>query len=66
MALSARRHFLHAAWLVFRHPVSGEMIDLRAPLPEDLHKALVVAAGRDVPLADVNPLDFFGFFNVDT
>jgi 23S rRNA pseudouridine1911/1915/1917 synthase len=64
--LPPRRHFLHAAWLVFRHPVSGEMIDLRAPLPEDLHRALVVAAGRDVPLADVNPLDFFGFFNVDT
>ena len=67
--LPPRRHFLHAAWLVFRHPVSGETIDLRAPLPEDLHKALVVAAGRDVPgvsLADVNPLDFFGFFNVDT
>ena len=64
--LPPRRHFLHAAWLVFRHPVTGETIDLRAPLPEDLHNAIVVAAGRDVPLADVNPLDFFGFFNVDT
>lgn len=63
--LPPRRHFLHAAWLVFRHPVSNETIDLRAPLPEDLHHALVVAAGRDVPLADVNPLDFFGFYNVD-
>lgn len=64
--LPPRRHFLHAAWLVFRHPVSGETIDLRAPLPEELHRALVVAAGPDVPLADVNPLDFFGFYDVDS
>ncbi len=64
--LPPRRHFLHAAWLVFKHPVSGETIDLRAPLPEELHRALVVAAGPDVPLADVNPLDFFGFYNVDS
>jgi 23S rRNA pseudouridine1911/1915/1917 synthase len=63
--LPPRRHFLHAAWLVFRHPVTGEAIDLRAPLPEDLHRALVAAAGSDVPLGDVNPLEFFGFFNVD-
>ena len=64
--LPPRRHFLHAAWLVFRHPVSGETIDLRAPLPEELHRAIVVAAGPDVPLADVNPLDFFGFYDVDS
>jgi 23S rRNA pseudouridine1911/1915/1917 synthase len=69
MNLPPRRHFLHAAWLVFRHPVSGETIDLRAPLPEDLHRALVVAAGPDVPAVarpDVNPLEFFGFYNVDS
>jgi 23S rRNA pseudouridine1911/1915/1917 synthase len=64
--LPPRRHFLHAAWLVFRHPVSGRTIDLRAPLPEDLHNALVVAAGPDVPLGNVNPLDFFGFYDVDS
>jgi len=64
--LPPRRHFLHAAWLVFRHPVSGQTIDLRAPLPEDLHKALVAAAGPDVPITDVNPLEFFGFYSVDT
>jgi 23S rRNA pseudouridine1911/1915/1917 synthase len=65
MGLSARRHFLHAAWLVFRHPVTGETIDLRSPLPEDLHRALVVAAGPDVPIADTNPLDFFGFYHLE-
>ena len=48
VGLPPRRHFLHAAWLVFRHPVSGETIDLRSPLPEELHRALVAAAGPDV------------------
>jgi 23S rRNA pseudouridine1911/1915/1917 synthase len=69
MGLPLRRHFLHAAWLIFRHPVTGETIDLRSPLPEELHRALVVAAGPDVSIADTavsNPLDFFGFYRVDT
>jgi 23S rRNA pseudouridine1911/1915/1917 synthase len=64
--LPPRRHFLHAAWLIFRHPVTGALVDLRAPLPEELHHAIVAAAGPDVPLADTNPLDFFGFFDVDS
>jgi 23S rRNA pseudouridine1911/1915/1917 synthase len=66
MELPLRRHFLHAAWLIFRHPVTGETIDLRSPLPEELHRALVVAAGPDVSIADTNPLEFFGFYRVDT
>jgi len=65
MGLPLRRHFLHAAWLIFRHPVTGETIDLRSPLPEELHHALVLAAGPDVPIADTNPLQFFGFYRVD-
>jgi 23S rRNA pseudouridine1911/1915/1917 synthase len=63
--LPPRRHFLHAAWLIFRHPVTGEPVDLRSPLPEELHRALAAAAGPDVPLAHINPLDFFGFYRVD-
>ena len=35
-----RRHFLHAASLRFRHPYSGEDMDLNAPLPEDLSSFL--------------------------
>jgi 23S rRNA pseudouridine1911/1915/1917 synthase len=69
MGLPLRRHFLHAAWLIFRHPVTGETVDLRSPLPEELHRALVVAAGPDVSIAETavpNPLDFFGFYRVDT
>ncbi|MGE5098708.1 MAG: RluA family pseudouridine synthase [Deltaproteobacteria bacterium] len=66
MGLPLRRHFLHAAWLIFRHPVTGETIDLRSPLPEELHQALVVVAGPDVSIADTNPLEFFDFYRVDT
>jgi 23S rRNA pseudouridine1911/1915/1917 synthase len=65
MGLPLRRHFLHAAWLIFRHPVTGETIDLRSPLPEELHRALVLVAGPDVSIADTNPLEFFDFYRVD-
>jgi 23S rRNA pseudouridine1911/1915/1917 synthase len=65
VGLPPRRHFLHAAWLVFRHPISGDTIDLRSPLPGELHRALVAAAGPDVEIADTNPLEFFGFYDVD-
>ena len=34
------RHFLHAAYLEFEHPASGERVELRAPLPNDLQAAL--------------------------
>jgi 23S rRNA pseudouridine1911/1915/1917 synthase len=64
MGLPPRRHFLHAAWLVFRHPISGELVDLRSPLPAELHRAVVAAAGPDVEIGDTNPLEFFGFYNV--
>ena len=65
IALPPRRHFLHAAWLVFRHPVTGEEMDLRSPLPEDLRRAVVAAAGPHVELGDNDPLDYFGFFRTD-
>ena len=66
VGLPPRHHFLHAAWLIFRHPVSGITIDLRAPLPVELHRALTAAAGRDVSLVDIDPLDHFGFYRVDS
>jgi 23S rRNA pseudouridine1911/1915/1917 synthase len=40
------RQFLHAARLAFEHPVSGETLDLLAPLPEDLVRALRQASGE--------------------
>jgi 23S rRNA pseudouridine1911/1915/1917 synthase len=35
-----QRQFLHAARLGFEHPVTGEPIDVRSPLPRDLAAAL--------------------------
>src|SRR5215213_3999272 len=47
----ARRHglsrqFLHARRLAFEHPETGAPLDLRAPLPEDLVRALRQASGE--------------------
>jgi 23S rRNA pseudouridine1911/1915/1917 synthase len=65
VGLPPRRHFLHAAWLIFRHPVSGETVDLRSPLPEELRGALAAVAGSNLSAADPDPLDSFGFYRVD-
>jgi 23S rRNA pseudouridine1911/1915/1917 synthase len=60
--LPPRRHFLHAAWLRFRHPVTGRVIDVRSPLPDDLRSGLARVA-RDESLRDhPDPLDVFGFY----
>jgi 23S rRNA pseudouridine1911/1915/1917 synthase len=40
------RQFLHAARLAFPHPVTGEEVDVRSELPEDLREALRRAAGE--------------------
>ena len=40
------RQFLHAARLAFDHPETGAAMDLRAPLPEDLVRALRQASGE--------------------
>jgi 23S rRNA pseudouridine1911/1915/1917 synthase len=37
------RQFLHAARLAFEHPVTGEAVDVRSPLPDDLVAALAQA-----------------------
>ena len=65
--LPPRRHFLHAAWLLFRHPVSGKDIDIRSPLPGDLRRALAAIAPRpsdDEHAGDLDPLEHFGFYRV--
>lgn len=65
VALPPRRHFLHAAWLRFRHPVTGVELDLRSPLPDDLRPALARIARDDSLLAHPDPLDAFGFYRPD-
>ena len=45
------RQFLHASRLAFAHPITGEPLELRSPLPADLQAALERA--RDGALAGV-------------
>jgi 23S rRNA pseudouridine1911/1915/1917 synthase len=56
------RQALHAAWLAFRHPVSGVPLELRSEWPADLAPALALAAGPDV-VARPDPLAYLLFFN---
>jgi 23S rRNA pseudouridine1911/1915/1917 synthase len=62
--LPPKRHFLHAAWLRFRHPTTGEFVELRSPLPEELVRALaaVASAGAGDWGGDHDPLEYLGFF----
>jgi 23S rRNA pseudouridine1911/1915/1917 synthase len=41
--LGLTRQFLHAARLAFDHPLTGERVDVRSPLPADLRDALARA-----------------------
>ena len=60
--LPPKRHFLHAAWLMFRHPVSGKEIEVRSPLPPDLRTALIHIADGSIPADAADPLEFLGFY----
>lgn len=60
--LPPRRHFLHAAWLIFRHPASGKDIEVRSPLPEDLRTALIHIADGTIPSDATDPLADLGFY----
>ena len=60
--LPPKRHFLHAAWLAFDHPVTGKPLDFRSPLPEDLRRALATIAGEHAPPAGVDPLVALRFY----
>jgi 23S rRNA pseudouridine1911/1915/1917 synthase len=62
VGLPPKRHFLHAAWLRFAHPISGEPIDLRSPLPADL-RASLSAINDDAMELGENPLETLGFYN---
>ncbi|MEQ1693820.1 MAG: RluA family pseudouridine synthase, partial [Gemmatimonas sp.] len=60
--LPPKRHFLHAAWLRFRHPTSGVLIDLRSALPDDLKRSLAALSGMPELASLPDPLDELGFY----
>jgi 23S rRNA pseudouridine1911/1915/1917 synthase len=45
VSLPPKRHFLHAAWLQFDHPITGKPMDLRSPLSPELDASLRMMAG---------------------
>ncbi len=61
--LPGKRHFLHAARLRFSHPVSGEAMDFRSPLPADLAETLAVVAKDPTLASHPDALDAFGFYD---
>ena len=62
VGLPPQRHFLHAAWLTFRHPATGEIVELRSPLPDDLRRSLATVAEMPELLDHPDPLDHFAFY----
>jgi 23S rRNA pseudouridine1911/1915/1917 synthase len=62
VGLPPERHFLHAAWLRFHHPVTKAPMEFRRSLPPELRVALAAAAGRDAPPAAADALEYFGFY----
>jgi 23S rRNA pseudouridine1911/1915/1917 synthase len=60
--LPPKRHFLHAAWLAFNHPVTGKPLDFRSPLPADLRHSLAVIAGEHALPDDVDALTALRFY----
>jgi 23S rRNA pseudouridine1911/1915/1917 synthase len=47
------RMLLHAEHLVVKHPVTGKVLDLRAPLPKDFDKMLKGLRKLDKPAATI-------------
>jgi 23S rRNA pseudouridine1911/1915/1917 synthase len=64
--LPPHRHFLHAAWLSFRHPITGLPVEVRSPLPQDLKGSLATIAGDMSLLDHPDPLELLGFYRADS
>lgn len=64
-ALPPKRQFLHAAWLRFRHPVSGDVLDLRSDLPAELGKSLFAMSGMPELENHPAPLEYLGFYRTE-
>jgi 23S rRNA pseudouridine1911/1915/1917 synthase len=61
--LTPKRHFLHAAWLQFTHPVTGAPMDIRSPLPDDLKASLRVIGDGEAVAQEEDPLSALGFYD---
>jgi 23S rRNA pseudouridine1911/1915/1917 synthase len=61
IAPQAPRQALHAAWLSFRHPATGDLLEFRSEWPADLAPLLESAWGSQ-PVAQPLGLRYLGFF----
>ena len=65
VSLPPKRHFLHAAWLLFRHPVTGKEIEIRSPLPDDLRNVVMHVSEGTIPDDVADPLEHLGFYRIE-
>ncbi len=63
--LAPGRHALHAASLRLTHPITGEALAFRSPLPPDLDTAVRAVSGAHQPPVGTDLLDLYGFFDFD-
>jgi 23S rRNA pseudouridine1911/1915/1917 synthase len=61
----APRQALHAALLAFRHPITGDALELRSPWPVDLWPLLQAALGEEMTAERPEALAALGFFGTD-
>ncbi|MBX9927302.1 MAG: RluA family pseudouridine synthase [Gemmatimonadaceae bacterium] len=65
VGLPPKRHFLHAASIVFTHPGTQERMAFRSPLPPELlHSLRTVAEDPDL-IAQADPLEYLAFYGSD-
>ena len=62
LARATPRQALHAAELVFKHPITGKRLAFRSEWPEDLGPALEAARGPGGQVAPAPGLTYFEFF----
>ena len=60
----APRQALHAAWLRFHHPVTGDALEFTSEWPADLGPLLASAMGDECPVAPTQALRYLGFFEL--
>jgi 23S rRNA pseudouridine1911/1915/1917 synthase len=65
VALPPHRHFLHAAWLRLRHPITNAVMDLRSPLPADLTRSLAAISGDEQVTLASDALTDVGFYRLE-